>query len=85
MTIKPKPMFRKAIYPFYDSEKACIIIFIIMLLILLFGMAGIAAAREDVQYAGYIWVPALLSILSLAVLISTSVRLIRHYLDHISK
>ncbi len=78
-------MFRKAIYPFYDSEKACIIIFIIMLLILLFGMAGIAAAREDVQYAGYIWVPALLSILSLAVLISTSVRLIRHYLDRISK
>lgn len=78
-------MFRKAIYPFYDSEKACIIIFIIMLLILLFGMAGIAAAREDVQYAGYIWVPVLLSILSLAVLISTSVRLIRHYLDRISK
>ncbi|MDP3285111.1 MAG: hypothetical protein Q8M56_11845, partial [Desulfobacterales bacterium] len=72
-------------YPFYDSEKACIIIFIIMLVILLFGMAGIAAAHEDVQYAGYIWVPALLSILSLAVLISTSVRLIRHYLDRISK
>jgi len=85
MTIKPKPMFRKAIYPFYDSEKACIIIIIIMLLILLFGMAGIAAAREDVQYAGYIWVPALLSILSLAVLISTSVRLIRHYLARIPK
>jgi len=78
-------MFRKAIYPFYDSEKACIIIIIIMLLILLFGMAGIATAREDVQYAGYIWVPVFLSILSLAVLISTSVRLIRHYLDRISK
>ena len=85
MTIKPKPMFRKAIYPFYDSEKACIIIFIIMLLILLFGIAGMSAAREEVQYAGYIWMPALLSILSLAVLISTSARLIRHYLDRISK
>ncbi len=85
MTIKPKPMFRKAIYPFYDSEKACIIIFIIMLLMLLFGIAGMSAASEDVQYAGYIWVPALLSILSLTVLISTSVRLIRHYLDRISK
>ena len=85
MTIKPKPMFRKAIYPFYDSEKACVIILIIMLIIFLFGIAGISAAREDAQYAGYTWVPALLSILSLAVLISTAVRLIRHYSDQISK
>jgi hypothetical protein len=80
-----KPMFRKAIYPFYDSEKACILIFIIMLLILLFGIAGISAAREDVQYAGYVWVPALLSILSLAVLISTTTRLVKHYKDRIPK
>lgn len=78
-------MFRKAIYPFYDSETTCIIIIVIMLLVLLFGIAGITAAREDARYAGYIWVPALLSILSLAVLISTSVRLIRHYLERISK
>jgi hypothetical protein len=85
MTIQPKPMFRKAIYPFYDSEKACIIIFIVMLLILLFGIAGMSAAREEAQYAGHIWVPALLSALSLAVLISTSVRLIKHYRDRISK
>ena len=78
-------MFRKAIYPFYDSEKACVIIFIIMLLILLFGIAGMFAAREDMQYAGYVWVPALLSILSLAILISTTTRLIKHYRDRISK
>jgi len=85
MTIKPKPMFRKAIYPFYDSEKACIIILIIMLIIFLFGIAGISAAHEDAQHTGYTWVPALLSILSLAVFISTAVRLIRHYHDRISK
>jgi hypothetical protein len=80
-----KPMFRKAIYPFYDSEKACIIIFIIMLLIFLFGIAGISAAREDAQYSGYVWFPALLTILSLAVLISTTTRLVKHYRERISK
>ncbi len=78
-------MFRKAIYPFYDSEKACVIIFIVMLLILLFGIAGMSAAREDAQYACYTWVPVLLSTLSLAVLISTSVRLLKHYRERILK
>ena len=84
MALKSKPIFRKAIYPFYDSETACIII-IIMLLVLLFGITGITIARENVQYNGYIWVPALIVILSSVVLISASIRFIKHCLARISK
>jgi hypothetical protein len=85
MTVTPKPMFRKAIYPFYDSEKACIIIFVIMLMVFLFGISGISAAREDSGYSGYVWVPILLSFLSSVVMISAVVRIVKHIREHIQK
>jgi len=80
MATESKPMFRKVIYPFYDSEAACITIIILMLLLLIFSIAGISVAREEPLYSGYVWVPAILLIMSIAVLVPAATRLIKHYL-----
>ncbi|MFO7665379.1 MAG: hypothetical protein R6V76_02025 [Desulfobacterales bacterium] len=79
MSLESKPMFRKAIYPFYDSQTACIIIIILMLLILIFSIAGISVAREEPQYNGYVWVPVTLAIMSAVILLPATIRLIKHY------
>lgn len=77
-------MFRKVIYPFYDSEAACITIIIIMLIILIFSIAGISVAREEPQYNDYIWVPVTLLTMSAVILISAAIRLIKQYLARYS-
>lgn len=79
MASESKPMFRKVIYPFYDSEKACIAIIIIMLLLLIFSIAGISVAREEPRYNDYVWVPVTLLIMSLAILTPAAIRLIKQY------
>ena len=77
------PLFRKVIAPWYDSELACIVIIVLMVPVLFFGGLGISAAQDHPDYQGIIWVPVILMLLSLFVLISTIIRLIkrsrRHY------
>lgn len=52
-----------------------------MLLGLLFGLVGISVTREIEQYHDYVWVPAVLVVLSAGVMVSAIIRLIkRHYL-----
>lgn len=85
MTLQSKPIFRKVVYPFYDTETACIIIIIIMLLVLLFGITGIVVARENAQYSDYIYVPVLIVCLSSVVFVSELIRFINHYIDRTSK
>jgi hypothetical protein len=84
MSLESKPMFRKVIYPFYDSETACILIIVLMLLILMFSIAGISVAREAPQYNGYVWVPVVLAIMSSIILLPAVIRLIKHYLSRFS-
>ena len=50
-----------------------------MLLVLLFAVAGIAVARDNPAYQGYIWVPALLLAMSVAIICTTAIRLIKRY------
>lgn len=52
-----------------------------MLLVLLFGIAGLSVARENAEYQGYAWVAVLLVAMSGVVLVSTSIRLLRRYSD----
>lgn len=85
VSIKSKPIFRKVIYPFYDTETACSIIIIIMLLVFLFGITGIFVAQENAQYRAYIWVPILIVCLSLVVFLSELIRFIKHYIDRTSR
>jgi len=85
MRIDQNPLFRKVIVPWYDSESACYIVIFIMVLVFLFGFAGISATRENIAYHEYVWVPVLLVLMSGGVIISTTIRLIKRYSRRFSK
>ena len=79
MKVKSKSelLFRKAFIPWYDTNLAMVLTLAFATLVLLFSVTGIAAALDTPRYHAYIWVPSLLGILSLAITISTLIRLIR--------
>ena len=85
MRIDQNPLFREVIVPWYDSESACYIIIFFMVLVFLFGFAGISATRENIAYHEYVWVPVLLVLMSGGVIISTTIRLIKRYSRRFSK
>ena len=73
------PVFRKAIIPWYHSKTAYGVTIAFMLLIFLFGLAGISVARENIQYNGFIWVPIVLVVLSGGIILFNILRLIRRH------
>lgn len=79
MKVKSKSelLFRKAFIPWYDTEPAMLLTLAFAVAVLLFSITGIAATLDTPRYDAYIWVPCLLGILSLAITLSTLVRLIR--------
>ena len=79
MKVKSKSelLFRKAFIPWYDTEPAMLLTLAFAVVVLLFSITGIAATLDTPRYEAYIWVPCLLGILSLAITLSTLVRLIR--------
>ena len=79
MPADKNPVFRKAVIPWYNSTIAHIIVVLSMLLVILFAVTGLAVARENPDYQGYIWVPALLLAMSVAVVATTAIRLIKRY------
>ncbi len=85
MPLDQNPLFRKVILPWYDTEKACYTVIAFMLLVFLFGIAGILEAVEKTEYNEYIWVPVLLVAMSTVVIVSTSIRLIKRYTHQYSK
>ena len=75
------PVFRKAANPWYQSKMVYGLTIAFMLLVLLFGLVGIAVTREIEQYHDYVWVPIVLVALSTGVMLSAIIRLInRHYI-----
>jgi hypothetical protein len=76
MRLDPNPLFRRVITPWYDSNSLCGILLLAMLVVIIFSVVGIVAAREYTSYYGYIWVPTTLLVLSLFVFLSVTVRLI---------
>ena len=79
------PLFRKVIRPWYDSETACYIMIVLMLLVIAFSLAGIDVTRQYPQYQRHVWVPVLLLVLSLGVVLSTIIRLIRRHTSRLPK
>jgi len=79
MQVDQSPVFRKAIVPWHDSDAACLIKAVVMFLVLLFGIDGIKVARQIDAFNAYIWVPVLLSLLSLGVCATNISRLARRY------
>ena len=71
------PVFRKAIIPWYRSKTVCVLTIVFMLLVFLFGLAGLSVARGHEQYHEYIWVPLVLVVLSGGVIVINIIRLIR--------
>ena len=75
------PVFRKAANPWYQSKMVYGLVIALMVLVFLFGLVGISVTRDIEQYHDYVWVPAVLLILSAGVMVSAIIRLIRrHYL-----
>ncbi|HEA70018.1 MAG TPA: hypothetical protein ENI07_24885 [Desulfobacterales bacterium] len=79
MRFDEKPIFRKIIVPWYDSETACLLLILFMVLVFLFGIAGLSVSSEIVEYNDFIWVPILLILLSGWVVVSTMIRLIKRF------
>ncbi|MBW2409929.1 MAG: hypothetical protein JRF72_09050 [Deltaproteobacteria bacterium] len=77
MPTDKNPVFRKAIIPWYHSKTASGVTIAFMLLVFLFGLAGISVANANVNFNGYIWVPLVLVILSAFIITVTIVRLVR--------
>jgi membrane protein implicated in regulation of membrane protease activity len=80
MSSRKDPVFRKAVIPWYRSSQIYIFAIVFMLLVFLFGIAGISVA-----YNGYIWVPVVLVAMSTFMVISTICRLIKRYTTRSSK
>ena len=85
MRIDQNPLFRKVIVPWYDSETACFIVIFFMFMVFLFGVAGISASRENLEFHEHVWLPVLIMVMSGAVIISTTIRLIKRYSRRFSK
>lgn len=75
------PVFRKAIIPWHRSRTICGLSIAFMLIVFLFGLAGISVARGQEQYYGYIWVPLILVVLSGGIIVLNIIRLIRQHLS----
>lgn len=85
MPLDQNPLFRKVILPWYDTEKACYTVIVLMSLVFLFGIAGILEAVEKTEYNEYIWVPVLIVVMSAGVIVSISIRMIKRYFYWFSK
>jgi len=79
MPSEKSPVFRKPVIPWYQSKTAYGLTIAFMLAVFLIGLVGISVTRENDAYTGYIWVPALLVILSGCLIITSIIRLIRRY------
>ncbi|MDX2499389.1 MAG: hypothetical protein QNL14_02660 [Deltaproteobacteria bacterium] len=79
MPSEKSPFFRKPVIPWYQSKTAYSVTIVIMLVVFLVGLAGISVSREIDEYNGYLWIPAVLVILSVCLMITNIIRLIRRY------
>ncbi len=79
MKVKTKNelLFRKAFIPWYDTEPVMVVTLVFAACVFSFSIYGIVAAFETPRYLPYVWVPGLLALLSLAITISTSIRMTR--------
>ena len=79
MPADKNPVVRKAVIPWYNSTTAYVIMVLLMLLVFLFAIAGITVVQENPAYQGFIWVPAVLLTMSVAIMVTTIIRLIKRY------
>lgn len=81
MGLGPDPVFRKMIVGWYESEPACYILIILMILVLMFGVAGVSVALTEPAYSALVWVPGLLILLAVLIILSCVFQLMNLYAD----
>jgi cytochrome b subunit of formate dehydrogenase len=79
MRLNSNPLFRKIIIPWYDSPPVCWVLIATMVVLVLFSITGIIVAEYNPEYAGFVWVPITLLLLSLFMVFVLCGRIIRHY------
>jgi hypothetical protein len=85
MRYDEKPIYRKLIVPWYDSQKICLFVLLLMLLVFLFALAGVSIAGEYPEHRTKIWLPILVLVMSASVIITTAFRLIKRIRYRFSK
>ena len=85
MPREKNPVFRRAIIPWYDSNRVCWIVVGLMITIVIFSVVGIFAALEDPRFQSYFWLPLLLLMMSAGIAVSTLMRMFRRYIDRLSR
>lgn len=87
MAITPdqNPLFRRIILPWYDTDIACVLTGVFLLLVFLFALAGISVAFETPDGGRHAWVPAALLVLSAVGIATVCLRLFRRYANKFKK
>ncbi len=85
MPREKNPVFRRAIIPWYDSDRVCWFVVVAMTVIAIFSAVGIFAALEESLFHNYFWLPLLLLLLSTGIAVSTLIRMFRRYIDRLSR
>lgn len=81
MLLDPKPVYRRVIIPWYDSEIVCFAALLFAGFVVAFSVCGIHVAYETPDYRAYLWIPGMLFAMGMFVFISITVRLIRRYVQ----
>lgn len=81
MLLDTKPVYRKVIIPWYDSDIVCIATLIFAGFVLFVGVIGIHVAYETPNNLPYLWIPGLVFAMGLMVFLSVSIRLIYRYVQ----
>lgn len=68
-------MFRKSIFPWYDTNAFNLILAVFLFCVFLFGVAGIRVSILHPAYHWYTWVPGGLAALSGGLLFAIGIRL----------
>ena len=85
MLLDPKPVYRRVIVPWYDSEIACFATLLFAGLVIFFGYFGIQVAYDIPDYRQYLWIPGLLLAMGLVVFTSVAIRLINRHIQRIDR
>ena len=85
MPSEKNPVFRRAIIPWYDSDRACWLVAGFMLAIAAFSGVGLTVALETPEFNRYLWFPLLLLVLSTGIAISNLIRIVSRHIDRISR
>lgn len=79
LTPDQSPLFRRIILPWYDTDIACVLTGVFLLLVLGFALAGISVVFETPDGARHAWVPVTLLALSAVGIFTVCLRLYRRH------